>query len=186
MAQPDWNAEIYHRVSEPAWQWGKKVLAALPLEGDEAVLDVGCGSGRLTALLAERLPRGQVMGVDTSQPMLDVAARELKRFGTRVSLVHAEAQALALGEPVDVVFSTATFHWVADHAALFTSLARALKTGGRLHAQWGGEGNLHRFLGLVGDVTRSARWSEYFVGFRARVELCLARFDARALNAEWF
>lgn len=190
--KPDWNGETYHRVSQPQFEWGKKVLESLALRGDETVLDVGCGSGRLTALLAERLPHGKVIGVDASQAMLDVAARELSRFGLRVSLLRAEAQALSLPSRADVIFSTATFHWVADHGALFASLARNLKPSGRVHAQWGGEGNLHRFLGLVGDVTRTARWSEYFDGFEpgwyfktldeTRANLMDAGFEVKELS----
>ena len=60
----EWNASVYHRVSNPQLEWGLPVLARLPLTGDEVVLDVGCGTGRLTDRLAERLPRGRVAAVD--------------------------------------------------------------------------------------------------------------------------
>lgn len=140
----DWNAESYHRVSEPQREWGRKVLASLELEGDEVVMDAGCGTGRLTAELLERLPRGRVIALDASENMLEVARRTLAPYGDRVSFVRAELGEDELPSGVDVVFSTATFHWVPDHDALFRSIRAALVVGGRLHAQCGGQGNLAR------------------------------------------
>jgi trans-aconitate methyltransferase len=148
----DWQAETYHRVSSPQTAWGDKVLARLELAGNERVLDAGCGTGRLTARLLERLPAGHVIALDASPAMLEVARRELARFGDRVSFVQATLGKDALPEGLDVVFSTATFHWVLDHDALFTSIARALVPGGRLHAQCGGAGNLERTHALVQRV----------------------------------
>ncbi len=138
----DWDAATYHRISEPQVTWGRRVLDRLPLRGDETVLDAGCGTGRLTAELLERLPRGRVLALDNSPAML-AAAREYlaPRFGDRVSFVLADLQELAdrpLPEPVDAIFSTAAFHWVLDHPRLFRGLYRALRPGGRLVAQCGG------------------------------------------------
>ncbi len=144
MTAEDWKAETYHRVSVPQQSWGEKVLASLELRGDETVMDAGCGSGRMSARLLERLPNGHVVALDASPAMLEVARRELSRFGERVSFVRAELARDELPSGMDVVFSTATFHWVHDHDALFHSIARALVPGGRLHAQCGGEGNLAR------------------------------------------
>jgi len=156
----DWKAEVYHRVSEPQRLWGEKVLSSLVLRGDETVMDAGCGTGRLTALLLARLPRGRVIGVDASAAMLEVARREL---GDRVTFVRADLGRDPLPENVDVVFSTATFHWVHDHDALFRNLARALVPGGRLHAQCGGAGNLDRSHALTMEVTRRPEYASYFV-----------------------
>jgi trans-aconitate methyltransferase len=148
----EWNAEEYNQISEPQFRWGLEVLAELELAGDETVLDAGCGSGRLSAALLERLPRGRVIALDVSDGMLDVARRELARYGDRVSFVRADLTALELKHVADVVFSTATFHWVHDHLALFKGLHRALKPGGRLHAQCGGVGNLQQHLELAARV----------------------------------
>src|SRR5207237_182759 len=108
--------------------------------------DAGCGSGRLTAELIGRLPHGHVIALDASEAMLEVARRELARFGARVSFMHADLGALALDAHADLVFSNATLHWVKDHAAMFRGIFGALKPGGRLHAQCGGFGNLERHL----------------------------------------
>lgn len=163
----DWNAEKYHRVSEPQLNWGLTVLSSLTLNGDETVIDAGCGSGRLTAHLVERLPRGKVVALDVSQKMLEVARRELGRFGDRVSFVEADLLALpeSLDHSADVVFSAATFHWVLDHRALFRQLARVLKPGGRLRTQCGGEGNVQGFMGLTTQVAKTPDYARYFDGF---------------------
>jgi trans-aconitate methyltransferase len=160
----DWQAEIYHRVSEPQRAWGEEVLGSLELRGDERVVDAGCGTGRLTALLAERLPAGHVFALDQSPAMLDVARRELARFGQRVNFVQASLGRDPLPAGVDVVFSTATFHWVLDHDALFASIASALAPGGKLHAQCGGAGNLERAHRAVMELGREPKYRSYFAG----------------------
>jgi trans-aconitate 2-methyltransferase len=116
------------------------VLARLQLSGDERALDAGCGTGRLTAALLERLPAGRVVCLDRSRNMLDEARRGLD--GRRVAFVCAALPDLPFTAAFDVVFSTATFHWVLDHPALFRAIHRALAPGGRLHAQCGGGPNL--------------------------------------------
>ena len=141
----EWDAETYQRVSEPQLAWGLSVLARLELSGNETVVDAGCGTGRLTAELMERLPAGRVIALDLSHNMLTVARRELApRFGRRVSFVQAHLLDRCLGPVADVVFSTATFHWVLDHPRLFRELRDTLVPGGRLMAQCGAAGNLKR------------------------------------------
>jgi trans-aconitate 2-methyltransferase len=143
----DWDADVYHQISEPQFRWGLEVLDGLRLSGSETVLDAGCGTGRLTQKLLERLPQGRVIALDASEAMLQKAKAELD--DPRVTFVRADLGALELEQVADVVFSTATFHWVRDHDALFAGLHRALKPHGRLHAQCGGFGNLRAHLGLA-------------------------------------
>jgi trans-aconitate 2-methyltransferase len=153
----DWDAATYDRVSDPMRRWGTSVLDRLPLAGSEAVLDAGCGTGRVTEMLAERLPDGRVIALDASPSMIDEARGRLARFGDRVAFMVADlGRPLPLGSlaPVDAILSTATFHWVPDHDALFRNLAAALRRGGRLVAQCGGVGNIEsiqRVLGTIGD-----------------------------------
>ena len=149
----DWNAASYDKVADPQARWGAEVLERLPLEGDETVLDAGCGTGRVTELLLARLPRGRVVALDASTSMLDQARGRLARFGDRVSYVHADlGQPLPITEKVDAVLSTATFHWVPDHDALFANLAAVLRPGGWLVAQCGGFGNVASLLRIATEV----------------------------------
>jgi trans-aconitate 2-methyltransferase len=142
MTPHDWNAAGYDRVATEVKALGHEVLDRLELSGDETVLDAGCGPGEVTAALADRLPRGRVLAVDAS-PAMVAAARE--RLGDRAEVWVADLTALELTEPVDAILSTATFHWVTDHDALFAGLRRALRDGGRLVAQCGGQGNVAAF-----------------------------------------
>ena len=149
----DWDAETYDRIADPQFRWGASVVGWLDLDGDETVLDAGCGSGRVTELLAERLPRGRVVALDGSASMVEQARRRLQRFGDRIRFVVADLlHPLPLAEPVDAVLSTATFHWVPDHDALFEHLAAALRHGGRLAAQCGGARNLESVVRALEEL----------------------------------
>jgi trans-aconitate 2-methyltransferase len=140
----DWDGGSYDRIADPMTRWGEAVLDRLPLRGDETVLDAGCGSGRVTERLLERLPAGRVIALDGSPSMLAAARNRLARFDGRVAYVQADlGRSLPLAPAtVDAVLSTATFHWVADHDALFRNLAAVLRPRGRLVAQCGGDGNI--------------------------------------------
>jgi trans-aconitate 2-methyltransferase len=142
-ASPPWDAATYDRVAAPQERWGLRVLERLQLQGDETVLDAGCGSGRVTEHLVSRLPTGTVIALDADPSMLAQARHRLSAAADRVRFVQADLhQPLGLTQPVDAVLSTATFHWVLDHDALFRNLARVLRRGGRLEAQCGGAGNI--------------------------------------------
>ena len=151
----DWDAATYDRVAGPQTRWGSVVLDRLPLVGDERVLDAGCGSGRVTELLAARLPRGRIVALDGSAAMVEAARERLEPFGDRIEFVVADlARPLPIDGTVDAILSTATFHWVLDHDALFTNLAAVLRPGGRLVAQCGGVGNIatvQRALATIDD-----------------------------------
>jgi trans-aconitate 2-methyltransferase len=160
-APRDWDAESYARVAHPQEEWALQVLDRLELQGDEVVLDAGCGPGRVTKLLVERVPRGRVIGVDSSPSMI-AKAREL--LGGEVELIVGDLLELELPEPVDAIFSSATFHWILDHRRLFRRLAGVLAPGGPLEAQCGGIGNVEVFLNTVESVGGDARFGPYLRG----------------------
>lgn len=162
-AQRDWDAATYDRVSDVQVRWAHEQLERLPLRGDETVLDAGCGSGRVTAELASRLPCGRVYGVDVSPSM---AAHARAALGDRATVLCQDLVALELPEPVDAVFSNATFHWIHDHDALFAALHRAIKPGGRLVAQCGGEGNIDAFRRIAEQVTAEEPFAPYFTSWQ--------------------
>jgi trans-aconitate 2-methyltransferase len=159
----EWDAAEYEELSGPQTRWGADLLGRVFLRGDEAVIDAGCGTGRVTELLLGRLPGGTVLAVDGSEAMVG-AARERFAGDARVRVEWQDLLELEVEEPVDVIFSTATFHWIKDHALLFRRLARALKPGGRLVAQCGGEGNIARTRAAMEEVMDEDRFREFFVG----------------------
>jgi trans-aconitate 2-methyltransferase len=161
-AQPrDWDASTYDRVADPQEDWAREVIERLELSGSETVLDAGCGSGRVTQLLLEQLPQGRVIGVDSSPSMIAQARASL---GDSAELIVSDLLELALPEPVDAVFSNATFHWILDHRHLFAQLHAALVPGGRLEAQCGGIGNVEEFLNSIENVNGDERFAPYLRG----------------------
>jgi trans-aconitate 2-methyltransferase len=147
-----WDARTYDRVSEPQQSWASDVLARLRgIAPDATVLDVGCGTGRVTEALLELVPRGRVFAIDASADMVEVAAARLRG---RARVWREDVLDLSLDEPVDAVFSTATLHWVPDHDRLWPVLARALLPRGRLEVQCGGQGNIDRVRAVIDEVSR--------------------------------
>lgn len=160
----EWDAETYDAVSDPQFEWGMEVLERLELRGDEVAIDAGCGSGRVTAELAKRLPEGRVIAVDGSAAMV---AKAKERLGERASYLVSDLVELELPEPVDLVFSTATLHWIPDHDRLFRQLRGALKPGGRLVAQCGGHGNVARHTEAIVAVASNPEYGQHLSGARA-------------------
>jgi len=162
----EWNSEAYHRLSRPQFEWGVKVLDRLPLHGDETVADAGCGSGKVTAKLLERLPRGRVIALDLSGNMLQTAREHLEpRFDGRVFFIAADLHDIPLDGVLDGIFSTAAFHWVADHDRLFRSLLGSLRPGGWLEAQCGGGPNLARVRERTLALISRADFAPFFEGW---------------------
>jgi trans-aconitate 2-methyltransferase len=160
----DWDAATYHRVSGPHVEWAAALLDRLDPRGDETVLDAGCGSGRVTAMLLERLPRGRVVAVDQAPSMVEHACQALPR--DRATVLQADLTSLVLNSPVDAIFSNAVFHWVPDHDRLFERLHAALRPGGRLVAQCGGEGNVARFHRAAREAASEEPFAPWLAGWQ--------------------
>jgi trans-aconitate 2-methyltransferase len=177
----EWDAETYDAVSDPQFEWGTEVLGRLELNGDEVVLDAGCGSGRVSAELLKRLPRGRLIAVDGSPAMIE-KARE--RLGEDVTYLVADLAELRVEHPVDLIFSTATFHWIVDHDCLFERLHAALRPGGRLVAQCGGLGNVAEYAGAIARAAAQPRFSPHFEGMAAMWNFAAPEeTEGRLLNA---
>lgn len=147
-----WDARTYDESSAPQQEWAADVLARL--EGvacDATVLDVGCGTGRVTEALLPLVPRGHVLAIDASPDMVELARG---RLGDRAQVWCQDVLDLDLDDPVDAIVSTATLHWVPDHDRLWARLARALRPGGVLEAQCGGHGNIERVREAIDAVAR--------------------------------
>jgi trans-aconitate 2-methyltransferase len=156
----EWDGASYDRISGTMEALGLGVLERLELRGDEVVLDAGCGSGRITRALIERLPRGRVIAIDESPSMIEAARA---RLGPDADLRVGDLLELELEAPVDAILSTATFHWIADHERLFARLRAALAPGGRLVAQCGGETNIDVLRGKANEVLVYEPYAEHFL-----------------------
>ena len=153
----EWDGSTYDRIADPMTRWGSVVLDRLPLSGDETALDAGCGSGRVTEQLLERLPDGHVIALDASESMIAAARERLAGAADRVAFVRADlARPLPPIGTVDAIISTATFHWVTGHDALFRNLATVLRPGGRLVAQCGGGNNIASVMAALDELAPDA------------------------------
>jgi trans-aconitate 2-methyltransferase len=164
-ASKEWNAAVYHVVSEPQFAWGLRVLDRVAVAGNEHVLDAGCGSGRLTMELAARVPAGRVVACDLSDNMVRVARKTLGVAPDRI-VVRADLSQLPFRSAFDLIFSTATFHWVRDHERLFKELRGALRSDGRLEAQCGGGRNLALIHGRADSLASQAQFRDEFRGWQ--------------------
>ena len=179
----DWDGAAYDRISAPQEQWATVTLDRLELEGDETVLDAGCGSGRVTRLLLDRLPRGRVLAVDAAPSMVEQAHHNLDE---RATVWQSDLLELEVPEKVDAAFSNAVFHWIHDHDALFARLHTALKPAGQLVAQCGGHGNIERFHERARQVATEQPYAEYLGGWEGPWNFAGAEQTAERLEAAGF
>jgi ubiquinone/menaquinone biosynthesis C-methylase UbiE len=167
----DWDAARYDRVSDPQFEWGRAVIARLAPRPGERILDVGCGTGRVTAEIAALVPGGVVVGFDRSEAMLSVARRAMRSRAPAggigvIRYVRGDGAALPFSAAFDAVFSAATLHWIADHEAVFRGVFTALKPGGRLVAQAGGGRNLERLYTRAAALMKQPAYASFFERWR--------------------
>jgi len=161
-----WNAEEYSKHSQAQSDWAAGLIGALALRGDEAILDIGCGDGKVTAQLARAVPEGSVVGLDSSEEMVRFAQAHFPRQQwPNLRFAHGDARRLAFAEEFDLVFSNATLHWVIDHAPVLAGIARSLKPGGRAVLQMGGRGNAGEVMQAAERLIARPHWAPFFGGF---------------------
>ncbi len=161
-----WNAGDYEKNSQAQQQWARKLLAQLHLNGSEEILDIGCGDGKVTAELADLVPRGSVIGIDTSEAMLQLA---LKNFPAdrypNLSFQKMDIRHLSFTNRFDVAFSNAALHWVKNHEPVVENLRQSLKPGGKILLQMGGKGNARYILSVLDEIMSEPDWQPYFDNF---------------------
>jgi trans-aconitate 2-methyltransferase len=161
-----WDPVCYEMSSSAQYGWAMDLVSSLELEGDERVLDIGCGDGKVTARLASLVPDGAVVGIDLSGEMI-AHARERHSRNHHPNLLFevGDASKLDFLDEFDLVVSFACLHWIRDHLTVLAGIKRALKAGGVLLCQCGGRGNAEEILAVTEDLTRSDKWSRYFQSF---------------------
>jgi trans-aconitate 2-methyltransferase len=161
-----WNAEDYYQSSSPQQRWARELIEKLHFKGNERVLDIGSGDGKVTVELAERVSAGSVLGIDSSEEMVRFARERFprERF-PNLTFERKDAQFLDFDEEFDIVFSNATLHWVIDHLPVIGGISGSLRSGGRVLLQMGGKGNATGVIRAMEGVLNEERWAPFFVGF---------------------
>jgi len=158
-----WNAKDYARNSSAQESWAKELILKLSLKGNESLIDIGCGDGHMTDEIAVRLPAGQVVGIDSSESMIELASKSFTRSNLSFYVMNAEE--ICLNRRFDIAFSNATLHWVKDHQAVLASLKKHLNPNAKILFQMGGKGNAQDIVETLDKLIAFKRWSEYFKGF---------------------
>ena len=159
----NWNAEDYAASSAAQQSWAEKLIGTLELVGHERILDIGCGDGKVTKLIAERVPHGSVIGIDRSREMIDLAQKQFE--GVSLSFKQMDALSIQFSHTFDLIFSNAALHWVKDHQKILIGIFLHLKTGGRVLLQMGGAGNAEAVVNIVSKLISAEPWSPYFKNF---------------------
>lgn len=161
-----WNPEEYRKSSTEQQRWVSGLIAGLGLKGDESILDIGCGDGKITAQLAKMVPKGRVIGIDSSPEMVEYARRTFPSSDhPNIDFLVMDALSLDFASEFDLVTSFACLHWVKDHQTVLREIQKSLRRGGRLLIQCGGKGNVASAIEVASMMITSDRWSRYFQGF---------------------
>ena len=161
-----WNAVDYAQSSSIQQQWARELISKLRLKGNEKLLDIGSGDGKITAEIASCLTNGSVIGIDSSEAMIALAQR---KFSTDVfpnlQFRQGDANRLTFENEFDVVFSNAALHWILDQRPVLQGIYKSLKRGGKILLQMGGRGNAADVLAVFDTLIESNEWQGCFQGF---------------------
>jgi trans-aconitate 2-methyltransferase len=158
-----WNAADYAANSVVQQTWARELIARLQLRGDERILDVGCGDGKVTAEIATVVRRGAVVGADASVEMIAHARKTFPaKKNPNLEFQVMDARKIKFAGRFDLVFSNAALHWVDDHEKFLRGASSVLKPGGRLIVSCGGKGNAHDMFLALRPEMRLQRWREFF------------------------
>lgn len=161
-----WDAEDYSSSSSQQKKWGRELLAKLHLEGHERVLDIGCGDGILAVEIADLVPEGSVLGIDSSKEMIQHASESFPpEEYPNISWMVLDATHLDFEGEFDVVFSNATLHWIKDHLPVLHGIKRSLVPDGTVLIQMGGKGSVSRIAEVLVMMLARDEWGRYFTEF---------------------
>lgn len=169
-AKTKWNAEDYAANSSAQELWANELIEKLDLQGNEHLLDIGCGDGKITCSMAGKVVNGKVVGIDRSENMIRLAA---KKFDLpNLSFLTMDATAISLKEKFDVSFSNAALHWVKNHKSVLKQLKRHLTPNAKILFQMGGHGNAEDIFRVIEQITTSENWNHYFENFIFPYRFC--------------
>lgn len=162
-----WDAKDYQKNSANQYAWAQELIPKLTLSGNETLLDIGCGDGKITAQIAKALPHGRVIGIDSSPDMIDLAQTLFPiNDNPNLSFQLMDAKNFVFQEIFDRVFSNAALHWITNQSAVLFCVERCLKPGGKLLFQMGGKGNAKEILEIFDEMITQQAWQQFFAGFK--------------------
>ena len=166
MSKQNWNATDYAEQSSAQFKWANEMIEKMDLLNDTDLLDIGCGDGKITALLSKKCPNGHSVGIDSSQDMVDKAKTcfNSKRY-PNLSFQKNDARKLPFKNKFDLVFSNSTLHWIKDHSPILKGIYLALKPNGKIYLKFGGKGTLDSFQPMIDSMLSSHKWKPYFKSF---------------------
>lgn len=164
--------------------WAQELIPKLKLKGDETLLDIGCGDGKITANLAQYLPKGKVVGIDSSNQMINLAKSTFPNEQyPNLTFQLMDAQNITFQEEFDLAFSNAALHWIINQKKVLLGVQRSLKSQGRLLFQMAGKGNVQAIIEILDELLVLPEWKSYFAGFMFPYAFCTPE-EYRALLIE--
>jgi trans-aconitate methyltransferase len=161
-----WDAKDYAKNSQNQFQWAKELIPKLKLQGNEVLLDIGCGDGKITVEIAKALPNGKVVGIDSSPEMINLAKTTFPvEQCPNLTFKAIDARNIPFQEEFDIAFSNAALHWIIDQNAVLKGVQKSLKPNGRILFQMAGKGNAQAVLSLFDELLVLPEWRFYFEGF---------------------
>lgn len=161
-----WGAVDYTKTYSNRYAWAKELIPKLNLQGTESLLDIGCGNGKVSALLATYLPHGEVVGVDSSHEMILLARRSYPQIRyPNLSFLKMDARELTFQDRFDVAFSSSTLHWIIEHQLVLKGVYNALDKNGRLLFHMAGKGHAQDVLAVLQEMISDDSCKPYFKNF---------------------
>lgn len=161
----EWNAQEYNRLAALQDAMGAEVLSVLTLRGNERILDIGCGNGKTTTAIAERVPQGSVLGVDASAEMVAFANEHWTAIHPNLQFAVADARHLLFKQEFDLIVSFNALHWISDQALPLQGIHRALRPEGKAQLRMVARGERTCIEDVIDDTRKSPRWAGYFKDF---------------------
>ncbi len=161
-----WNAEDYKENSKFQMKWGEELIGKLNLQSKDSVIDIGCGDGKISAMISKIAVSGKTLGIDSSENMVKLASVSFPNEQYQnLTFAKMDAAEIKLNEKFDAAFSNACLHWVKDHDMVLKGVRSCLKKNGKILFQMGGSGNAQDVTDSFSEVMKKNEWKNYFNGF---------------------